>query len=362
MKLIELSYTDTNWELRNLCLGDVNLLVGQNATGKSRTLSTIDLLYKMITQKRDLNWGSKWELKFINHKKQSIVYQFATSQRKEGVTFEKITVDGRQVLYRGETSKRNMPITTLYSSLSKKTEEIFPPKDKLVLHVRRDVKNYPFLEDLVEWAEQSYGFKFGNISPYSGFNQQEYDLLTSIEDIPALYSSLQKENKLKIIAEFNEIGYAITDISIQQKGDLVVINVQEEGLTKKHPHYNLSQGMFRTLSVIIYLEYLISRKRPATVIIDDLCEGLDYARASKLSEIVFAKCKKHNIQLIATSNDSFLMDKIDIEYWNVLVRKGKIVEVINYQSHPELFEQFRFTGLSNFDFFASDYLSKTEIS
>jgi hypothetical protein len=108
--------------------------------------------------------------------------------------------------------------------------------------------------------------------------------------------------------------------------------------------------------VIIYVEYLISRKRPASIIIDDLCEGLDYDRATRLGRLIFDKCIDRQIQLIATSNDSFLMDAIDIEYWTILTRQGKTVEAMNRMTNSEIFDRFRFTGLSNFDFFSSDYI------
>jgi hypothetical protein len=92
------------------------------------------------------------------------------------------------------------------------------------------------------------------------------------------------------------------------------------------------------------------------VIIDDLCEGLDYERATKLGELVFNICRDTEIQLIATSNDSFLMDAIDIKYWNILQRTGSIVTALNIKNSEEKFRKFKFTGLSNFDFFSSDYL------
>ena len=76
MKIKRISYQDTNWELENLELGSVNLLVSKNATGKSRTLSTIDLLVKMITQKRDLNWGAKWSILFENDQHEEVLYEF----------------------------------------------------------------------------------------------------------------------------------------------------------------------------------------------------------------------------------------------------------------------------------------------
>ena len=354
MRLKSISYQDTNWELEGLDLGNVNLLVGKNATGKSRTLSTIDLLVKMITQKRDLNWGSKWSIVFENDAQKEIAYEFKTSSLKQGVTSEKVKADGRLVLRRTTFDEAE-----LISSITGAAEHIYPPFNKLVLHIRRDVREYPFLEEIAVWAENSYGFKFGNISPLAQLNRQEYDLLTAVENIPMLLKVLRTESRQRIVEDFNGIGYQITDLSLRDRGDgLPLIFVKETSLAKALPHYKLSQGMFRSLALIIFLEYLTETQKPQTVIIDDLGEGLDYDKATSLGKFVFQKCTDARIQLIATSNDSFLMDVVDIENWNVLYRDGKTVRAINNQNHPELIERFHFTGLSNFDFFSSNFLQK----
>lgn len=346
---------DSNWELKNLQFGVVNLIVGRNSTGKTRTLQTIDLLVKMITQKRNLNWGGHWDITFENDKKDEIHYQFSTSFQKQGVTFEKMHLNQFLVLARNR--KHHGEQAKIKNYLNKDDFEfVYPPDNKLVIHSNRDVKKYPFLEDIANWAEQSYGFKFGNISPYSLLNQQEYDLLTAVEDIPSLFKSLNNKDKDQIVIDFNSIGYEVEKISIQDKAELSIIFVKEEGVEKSIPHFKLSQGMFRALAVIVYIQYLMSRKRPATIIIDDLCEGLDYERATKLGKLIFNKCLENNIQLIATSNDNFLMEVVDLKYWNILTREGKQVKGLNSSSNPKVFEDFKFTGLSNFDFFASSYL------
>lgn len=356
MKLVNISYLDPMWQLSNLELNNLNLIVAKNSTGKSRTLLTIDLLVKMITQKKSLNWGSRWEINFLNDHGQKVLFEFATKYKEDGiVTAEKISIDGMQILFRyhekGEVVLKNF--------ITQKNDTVYPPNNKLTLHVNRDVRKYPYLEEISNWADQCYGFKFGNISPYAKLNEQEYDLLTAVEDIPNLYKSLKKESVEKIIEEFNTLGYDVSDITVQDKTEYSVLYVKERALNKTLPHYKLSQGMFRTLSILVYTEYLMSRKKPAMIIIDDFCEGLDYDRAKKLGALIFDKCERSDIQLVATSNDSFLMDSIDIKYWNILQRNGKEVTSLNSQNSGDLFKKFRLTGLSNFDLFSSDFLSQT---
>ncbi len=236
MKLVKLSYTDPSWQLSNLELDKQNLIVAKNSTGKSRTLATIDLLIKIITQKRTLNWGNRWEIEFINDQEQSIILEFATRFREEGiVTAEKISVNGKQVLFRHINTKT----VTLYNFVTNTNDIIYPPDNKLTLHTNRDIKKYPYLEDIINWAEQSYGFKFGNISPYAKLNEQEYDLLTAIEDIPLLFRSLKKDSKDTVIQNFNSIGCSISDISIQDKIQDAILFVKEQGVVKPLPHYKL---------------------------------------------------------------------------------------------------------------------------
>lgn len=358
MKLTNLTYLDPFWELSNLELSSLNLIVAKNATGKSRTLLTIDLLIKMITQKKNLNWGSKWSIDFLNHQNQKIRFEFATKYQDEGkVTAEKISIDGQQVLFRYNNKDGRV---ILRNYVSQRNDIIYPPSNKLTLHVNRDIRKYPYLEDICNWAEQCYGFKFGNISPYSKLNEQEYDLLTAVEDIPNLFRALKKESVANIVNDFNSLGYDVIDISAQDKIEYSILYVKEKLLNKSLPHYKLSQGMFRTLAILVYLEYLTSRKKPAMVIIDDFCEGLDYDRATKLGSLIFEKCKDTDIQLVVTSNDSFLMDIIDIKYWNILQRNGKKVTCLNQNNNQSLFRKFRLTGLSNFDLFSSDFLLQTQ--
>lgn len=359
MRIKQLSYVDPYWELENLQLNKVNLVVGKNATGKTRTLQTIDLLVKMITQKRDLNWGAQWAILFENYKGEEIKYEFSTSYQKQGVTFERMTLDNNRLVL-SRDRKYNDGNAKLRNYSKNDYDYVYPPDNKLVLHTNRDIRAFPFLEDVANWAEQSYGFKFGNISPYSLLNQQEYDLLTAVEDIPTLFKSLKSSDKEKIIADFNSLGYNITNITIQGSGATTIMFVKEKGVRKNIPHFQLSQGMFRTLALIVYMQYLISRKKPVTIIIDDLCEGLDYERATKLGKLLFETALKGDIQLIATSNDNFLMEVVDLKYLNVLFRTGKKVHGINAQSNPKLFEEFKFTGLSNFDFFSSNYIKTAQ--
>ena len=55
--------------------------------------------------------------------------------------------------------------------------------------------------------------------------------------------------------------------------------VQEDGLKSVTEQLEISQGMFRALSLFIQINYAILSDQPSCIIIDDIGEGLDFQRS-----------------------------------------------------------------------------------
>ena len=83
--------------------------------------------------------------------------------------------------------------------------------------------------------------------------------------------------------------------------------------------------------------------------------GLDFSRAKHLVNLLVKRAQSSGIQLIMSTNDSFIMNTVDIENWAVLHRDGNKISLYNYENSKEIFEDFKFTGLNNFDFYASEF-------
>ncbi len=343
------------WKSENILFKQLNLIVGKNAVGKSRLVMLIRHFAQMLTFEGREPLPGKWQLVF---KKDDGYIKYDLYSDKSHCE-EKIYENDKLVLDRKDNSAR------IFSYIKKDFQEIKPPSNVLVLHARRDIEEYPFLEDLIHWALQLWGFKFSSTDPSQRLPYKR-DGLTDFDSTPFLLRDVQERNESKFdeyieqaLNEFNTLGYQIKKI-VFKKSDYDEINdiieIQENDFTHTYPHYMLSQGMFRSLSLVLYVNYLLLQSKVSTILIDDLGEGLDYERATKLGKWLISKLEGTNIQLIATSNDSFLMDVIDIKYWNVLYREKNVIRSYNYQNSKEKFDSFRFTGLSNFDFFSSDYL------
>ena len=351
MKLIKFSYSQTNgrWQIKDVAVDDLNLIVGKNATGKSRLLIILNAFKKMILS-GPIYWGT-FNFQFLNDKGERIDYII----EKDGNSLkETFSVNGNEILRRDDLSAEIKSVGT-----GDKTT-VHPPKDKLVLHIRRDVLEYPHFEDLVTWCSKLHTFKFGHIHSNSFLTDdsgRSSDLM-SLKDLSTPLKDLEGPTKEQLIKELNSIGFTILDLTTSKEVQDNQIYVKEADIDSEIQQSSLSQGMFRAISLMIYVNYLLQKNELSVLLVDDLCEGLDYLRSSKLGKILFNKLKDSGVQFIATTNDYFLMEHVPLKYWNVLNRKGSTVTSLNYSNSKSLFEDFKFTGLSNFDFFSSDYLAK----
>ena len=356
MKLSKFSYKDADWEIEDLNLQTVNLIVGENGTGKTRFLTYLYQIKNFIS--------NKWEDIFIHGNQCKWIIEFQI-ENSDVIRYEiSITHDGKKYecdihsekLFKNDfllVERDSDKFCKIYSEISKQYDSFNPPNDKLAILSRRDTKAYPFTERIIEWAKNSFMLTFSEINE----QHRVVELLSEHLDFSQLYPLLNKQEQQNILDYCNEIGFHFENIKIHELGkNLNALMIKEYNVESEIIYYGLSQGMLRALCLLIYIEYLISKEKTATILIDDLGEGLDYRRATELGKIIFKRCLENNIQLIATSNDNFLMNVVDIDYWNVLIREGKVVKAINKVNHPTIFEDFRFEGTSNFNFFSSSFL------
>lgn len=337
-------YKEDGWELEKLLpLQPLNLIVGKNASGKSKTIKALGDAISILLQQK---WPSSplsydIDLQFTNNKKH-IEYHFAI--KSGAVVNEILLIDNEEVLKRDENS------AVLCG------ETINPPTNKLIPHVRRDTVRYPNIEQIMLWAEQACGMSFNEMD-IAGDNSTSSFILGNLSSLYNMVDALTETSMDRVISLAKKMDYPMKQIGCLSVNEIKKIIFMEQGVGPLLGSM-LSKGMFRTLYLLICMEYLSQKAIPSLLMIDDLCEGLDYDRSTLLGKFVFDFCKEHNIQLIASSNDTFLMDVVDIEFWNILNRKGGKVDSINIVNNKNLFDDFAFTGLSNFDFLSSDYIQR----
>lgn len=372
MFLRKFSFTENagekiEWIIDNVSLGAINLVVGKNTSGKTRTLNALTDLVGMIRGKGTSATGPvTYEVQFGNGENllnYQLEYDLVTIHR------ERLLVGEEVVLDRGQDGRGSIKYEATPGSIFLDFEI---PHDQLACYAKRDRLQHPFIELIHGWAVSLRRFDFSSDlgkSRYalkSTFHSKDLDLSVTGASLVPVLSIAEKEFpafKKQVLSDMADIGYDLEDFGIvrfsepysQSVQDRYAIFTTEKGLEKQVTQRDMSQGMYRAFSVISQLNYYILKGNKGFVIIDDIGEGLDFTRAKQLVQLLIAKAKHSGIQLIMSTNDSFIMNAVDIESWAVIVREGNKISLFNYENSKEIFEEFKFTGLNNFDFYASEF-------
>ena len=338
---------------------NINLIVGKNATGKSRMVDVLRRIADLVSGEikiTDLEYSSAiFELNFENNK-EKLCYFLEFKDNK--VIQEKLSIDNNPKLDREQSF-------LFYENEHKSIS--FQMADDLLAVTRRDSLQQPFFELLAEWGKNLSHYRFGTHlgreSLFSGnididlIKKQDISLKTNNKVLITFLKGIEIPNfENIIISDMKEIGYNITNITYgKQVISALGIDVQETDMEAKTHQIEMSQGMFRALSLLIQLNYSLLSKIPSCILIDDIGEGLDYDRSKSLIDLVIKKVENSSVQVIMTTNDRFVMNKIPLQYWSVIHRVPKKSLFYNYKNSKDVFDEFKYTGLSNFDFLSSEF-------
>ena len=341
MVLSEFTYREASgWHVERLKLNLQNLIVGLNSVGKSRTISAIGHVASFIKGEVDAQGDFSCSLLLENGS--SLEYSFDVVGGQ--VLVEELKKEGKTLIHRDFSSVK------MYDD-----DTVSPPGSKLLIQVRRDTKQYPEIEEIIQWAEHTSIFVFSNIT--TSPNSLSPYVISKEPLLPVMFSSISVDQQEMLKAYMQELGYDVREIKdYEMPSGAKSLHIYEGGIKVTLRPFDLSNGMFRVLCVLLYMIYSSTLSDARCLVIDDMGEGLDYMRSTKLGRIMFDYCAKNRIQLIVTSNDSFLMDSVDLQHWNILQRKGNHVYSINDYNSPKLFEKFRRTGLSSFDILSSNFI------
>lgn len=349
------------WEVKDLVLNKkINLLVGKNATGKTKTLREIIKLAILIQNGNII--GDNYCIKsgFKNNepqKNQYSNYLYELEVINKRVTKEKLTTQSKK----GEKINlidRDTGKCLILSQKAKEPELIKPPHSTLAI-ANRDLIKYQYLEDLYKWANSVNAYSFGSLKEIVLDSSMPFKLpqiTFEIAGVPIskMYREIFGNTKLEenLIRDLKELNYDIERIQFISPEMTLIL---EKGIHVPLFIFNISAGMNRAFHTMVVMEYFLEKQEPLTLMIDDVGEGLDFERSSKLIKLLSEKVEKSNIQLIISSNDRFLMNVIDLNYWNILYRNKTSVKAYNYYNSKEKFDQFMDIGLSNFNYFSDFY-------
>ena len=370
MQLESITYTQhegkpEEWRITDFTFDNINLIVGKNATGKTRTLNIIKALGNLLSGDIKLTFTSGNFKVVFNKDGEKLIYFLKYD--KSGVTEEKFFIGSDIKLDRGSKGEGK-----IYVVEDDDLKNFQSPPSELACVNRRDKLQHPFFEDLYEWGKNVRHYYFGTQlgkNHFAVFIKDQEDQELNLKETDKTVAIFQRGNKKygnrfveAIKADMAKVGYNFNDItvappkSIKLEGafeQLQGLLVEESDLKGKTDQVDMSQGMFRALSLLIQLNYSLLASIPSCILIDDIGEGLDYERSSALIRLLIAKAEKSCVQLIMSTNDRFVMNSVPLEYWSIMQRFSNESKIYNNRNSRKQFEDFELTGLNNFDFFTS---------
>ena len=360
------------WYLECFMLEKINLIVGKNATGKTKILNVIRGISFLLAGEQKVTFDSGNYKMIFDKDGQDIEYTLCIENAeiyKEGLKIGKDNLLDRGI--RGEG--------TIFAKQLNRNMNFQAPVNELACVARRDSLQHPFFEDLHQWGKTTFHYFFGtqlgkdHLAVFT--KDQKKDEVLNLKDtnrvVGFFKQGMNKHGTVfvnSIKKDMERIGYKIDEIST---GPLRTVKMQgvllgsPEGLLVKEADIpvmidqnEMSQGMFRALSLIIQITLSQLESTPSCVLIDDIGEGLDFERSSTLVKLLIEKAEKSSIQLIMSTNDRFIMNNVPLKYWGVVQRTSQSCKVFNYNNSKKIFDDFAFTGLSNFDFLATEFYQK----
>ena len=299
--------------LSGLTLGSINLVVGKNASGKSRTLSTVNWLGGLVSGRRkpsELPTGT-YEAAF-DHEGRTLRYFLDIHERK--VISEQFSDGDKVLLTRGAGG-----VGKIFHEKQGEHLEFQTPEEDAAVVARRDSIQHSFLEPLGQWGEGVRHYAFGDkMGHWSVAVPVQHGPTPDPRDVNAIVALFHKGMKdfpdrfpTAVRDGMNTIGYDISEVGVMVPTDIAVmipvgnsvepliLYAKEQDLPCPTQQLEMSQGMFRALSVIILLTYAVIASRPSCLIVDDIGEGLDFERSCKLIDLmrqrVGVRCSAHRL-------------------------------------------------------------------
>jgi len=358
----------SEWKLEEFELGQINLFVGHNAAGKTRTLNVISDLTKIFKNK---NLQKSFGNYFVEFQKENDIYKYQIEIENNEVHSESFIC---------ESDRKKIMINRTLNELE--MHDMVEDKPVFNLKIDRgsiaayavtesDYAKYPESCELCEWAKKIRHFRFCEYDEKNKNLQSETvdiqgtDIDETANILNVFKNAVKNEYKVEfinsMISDLNLIGFDITEIGIENTNnptEPMRLYIQEKKRTSKTYQNNMSNGMFRAVSILIHLNFILNRPNSQLMVIDDLGEGLDFRCSTGLIKLLIRKIEESNsnipgssIQLLISTNDQFVMNCTDLKYWQIVIREGEQVNIKNYFNSEKKFNTFNFMGLPNFEYF-----------
>ena len=221
IKYSEWQGTPQEWTIDGLSLGARNLVVGKNASGKTRALNVIYGLARELAGLQRPPLSGEYDVEFSEGEK---AVRYELKYQEEQVVAEKLTIGGRVLLDRRSGGQGEIWAEEVQRGQMLRFQT---PPSELAAVARRDTIQHKFLEPLFAWGSSLSLYRFGTplgkdhlavLLDKGGRKPDE----GNPDAVVALYKRAEKEFKeafkQAVLNDMRSLDYDVEDIGVCATG------------------------------------------------------------------------------------------------------------------------------------------------
>jgi len=330
MKILDYEYTSAGWKIHKTDFQNVNLIVGDSGTGKTRLLNTMFNFGTHVAQGTTAGiseWNLtlqidrdkyKWNVVFDGEDNKSIVKNETISRNDEII----LTREGTDYVFQGKSLPK-LPLDQMSVSVLKEEELIKPIYDGFSKMLRRRF----FGDELAKNSAIYFGGekvlrRIGETRDLHELYKADLGLSPRLFVLRSYFSDIYE----KIVAFYQESFPYIEAIDIKDGRELSELDVpvgtpvfciKERHVDRWIRLPELSSGMQKALLVATDL---LALPKGSVYLLDEYENSLGVGPINFLPNILASY--DIEMQLFITSHHPYLISKFPIENWYVAHRKG----------------------------------------
>ena len=361
------------WQIRKSPIDSFNLILGDNAQGKTRFFNILRFLKNVHSDGPAVHApGLKTYIEMtFDENGESVIYKFNRSVRVDGLIpdfSEEIIRQGKLIFSREQK--------ILIEEISgKKVENFFlPPNVPALLSINGE--EFSTIVSLKSFFERML---FLEANRFAGNNIEiSKDALvinstgSNIGSVLDTWRRKMPEAFNEIVSEFQDCFSFVVEDSVTTKEDILPghgVSVPFAFYTEKESNAEIRQlewsdGMLRSLCLFALAATRFPQEgggfqRPSFVCVDEIENGLDFNTLKKV--ISFYEGYSNIAQVILASHSPTVCNLVESKYWHIAKRKGAIVELFSPREKEKNFEEQRKKLLKDNWEFYKNHVAKSKL-
>jgi len=347
MKINQLSYYDHSrgWRLEPVQFSEFNLLVGASGVGKTQILQSI-MTIQDIAKGQSVN-GIEWDIHFIDQHKLEYRWQGKFETKKntpltrisddEGkgenrfkITSEFLSKNGETIIertsneikFKDKILPKLSPFQSAVAILSEE-EDVSPVQDGLNKIIYSDQSRSACAVDIINYSPLIKKYGSSSLDKV----QQSYlpiqiKLVLVYKNFPEIFNNI-KEHFAEIFVQVEDLKLEPEDINDDELPVTLIeypfIKIKEKGVNDWISQDQISSGMFRTL---MHISELYLSAEGTVILIDEFENSLGVNCIDIVTELLL---ENRQLQFILTSHHPYIINKIGMDHWKIVTRKGGVV-------------------------------------